>query len=145
LGGQLMPPLMGIAAFMMAELMGVGYFEVAIRGFRPALIYFFGVSFAVFLLSRRYQPIGGLADAAPLDASGKWRIAAYALSVLVLILLMAIWHKPAMTAAQTVFVGLVIGLGSHHILSWNRNPDEVALWQPFARLIETFSDITSEL
>jgi len=42
LGGQLMPPLMGISAFLMADVMGVSYFDVVLRGFAPALIYFLG-------------------------------------------------------------------------------------------------------
>ena len=37
LGGQLMPPVMGIAAFLMAEFLGVDYFDVVARGWVPAL------------------------------------------------------------------------------------------------------------
>ncbi|MBI2357750.1 MAG: TRAP transporter large permease subunit, partial [Deltaproteobacteria bacterium] len=42
LGGQLMPPVMGIAAFLMAEFLGKSYFDVVARGYAPALIYFGG-------------------------------------------------------------------------------------------------------
>ena len=39
-----MPPVMGIAAFLMAEFLGVDYFDVVARGWVPALIYFISVS-----------------------------------------------------------------------------------------------------
>ncbi len=39
-GGQLMPPVMGTAAFLMAELSGVGYLSVCKAGLFPALLYY---------------------------------------------------------------------------------------------------------
>ncbi|WP_231363465.1 TRAP transporter large permease subunit [Thioalkalivibrio sulfidiphilus] len=57
LGGQLMPPLMGIAAFLMADYLGTSYFEVVARGFAPAIIFYIGVAFAVWMLAGRYYPI----------------------------------------------------------------------------------------
>ena len=55
LGGQLMPPVMGIAAFLMAEFLGRSYFDVVARGYAPAIIYYIGVSVSVYLLSTRYR------------------------------------------------------------------------------------------
>ena len=40
LGGQFMPPVMGISAFLMAEFLGKDYFDVVARGWVPALIYY---------------------------------------------------------------------------------------------------------
>jgi len=42
-GGQLMPPIMGAAAFVMAEFLGRPYRDIMIAGFIPALLYFIGV------------------------------------------------------------------------------------------------------
>lgn len=42
-GGQIMPPVMGAAAFIMAQIMGVPYIEVAIAAVVPALLYYFAV------------------------------------------------------------------------------------------------------
>ena len=39
-GGQLMPPMMGIAAFVMAELLQIGYAEVVIAALIPAILYY---------------------------------------------------------------------------------------------------------
>lgn len=42
-GGQIMPPIMGAGAFLMAEALGVPYIEVAKAAIIPALLYFFAV------------------------------------------------------------------------------------------------------
>jgi TRAP transporter 4TM/12TM fusion protein len=55
MGGQLMPPVMGIAAFIMAEFLGVDYFDVVARGWVPALIYYLSVATSVYLLATHYR------------------------------------------------------------------------------------------
>ena len=55
MGGQLMPPVMGIAAFLMAEFLGVDYFDVVARGWVPALIYYISVATSVYLLAIHYR------------------------------------------------------------------------------------------
>ena len=55
LGGQLMPPVMGIAAFLMAEFLGVDYFDVVARGWVPALIYYATVCTSVYLLAITFR------------------------------------------------------------------------------------------
>ncbi len=42
-GGQIMPPVMGAAAFIMAQILGVPYIQVAIAAIVPALLYYFAV------------------------------------------------------------------------------------------------------
>lgn len=42
-GGQLMPPIMGAAAFLMAEFIGIPYAEIALAAAIPAILYFSGV------------------------------------------------------------------------------------------------------
>jgi TRAP-type uncharacterized transport system fused permease subunit len=106
LGSQLMPPLMGIAAFLMAEYMGVSYFDVVARGFAPAFIYFFGVAFAVYLVSARYYKVAVVPDVEPLGLMDKANIIAYFIAVGGLIYYMGVERRPAMTSAQNVFVML---------------------------------------
>lgn len=50
-GGQLMPPVMGAAAFLMASFVGVGYSEVMLAGIIPALLFFWGVMLGVQFLA----------------------------------------------------------------------------------------------
>lgn len=55
IGGQIMPPIMGAAAFVMASFIGVPYFDIMLRGFIPAIVYYLLVAFSVYLLCRRYN------------------------------------------------------------------------------------------
>ena len=57
-GGQIMPPIMGAAAFVMAEFLGVSYFQVAVWAFIPALLYYLAVFFAVHFEAKRVGLLG---------------------------------------------------------------------------------------
>lgn len=46
-GGQIMPPVMGAAAFLMASLLSIPFFDVLVAGIVPALIFYVPVAFAV--------------------------------------------------------------------------------------------------
>ncbi|KUK42521.1 MAG: TRAP transporter, 4TM/12TM fusion protein, partial [Thermovirga lienii] len=52
-GGQIMPPVMGAAAFIMAEFLGVPYLKVALAAVVPALLYYFAVIVQVHLEASR--------------------------------------------------------------------------------------------
>ena len=52
-GGQIMPPIMGAAAFLMAEFLGISYFEVTIHAIIPAVLYFLGIFLAVHLEAKK--------------------------------------------------------------------------------------------
>ena len=54
-GGMLMPPVMGAAAFIMAEYLSISYFDVARAAFFPALIYFASVYFMVDMYARKHR------------------------------------------------------------------------------------------
>ncbi len=52
-GGQMMPPIMGAAAFLMAEYMNIPYAQVAVKAILPALLYFTGIFIAVHLEAKK--------------------------------------------------------------------------------------------
>ena len=52
-GGQIMPPIMGAAAFLMAENIGVPYSNIVVRAILPACLYFLGVFIAVHLEAKK--------------------------------------------------------------------------------------------
>ena len=52
-GGQIMPPIMGAAAFLMADYVGVPYSNIALRAILPAVLYFAGIFIAVHLEARK--------------------------------------------------------------------------------------------
>lgn len=53
-GGQILPPVMGSAAFIMADILGISYFEVIIGALLPALLFYLPVAFLVFLSNRKH-------------------------------------------------------------------------------------------
>ncbi len=52
-GGQLMPPVMGIAAFVMADMLGIPYISIAAGGLIPALAFYFALMVIVDLRARK--------------------------------------------------------------------------------------------
>ncbi len=57
-GGQIMPPVMGAAAFVMAEFLGVSYFQVTLWAIIPAILYYVAVFFAVHFEAKRAGLVG---------------------------------------------------------------------------------------
>ena len=57
-GGQLMPPIMGAAAFVMAEFLGVSYLTVAGFALLPAVLYYVAVFMAVHFEAKRIGLVG---------------------------------------------------------------------------------------
>lgn len=52
-GGQIMPPIMGAAAFLMAETIGEAYSSIVVRAILPAVLYFAGVFITVHLEAKK--------------------------------------------------------------------------------------------
>ena len=52
-GGQIMPPIMGAAAFLMAEYVGVPYSNIIVRAILPAVLYFAGIFICVHLEAKK--------------------------------------------------------------------------------------------
>lgn len=66
-GGQIMPPIMGVGAFIMAEMLGVNYMKVATAAIIPAVAYYF----AVFILVDRIAAKRAASIDATVDATIK--------------------------------------------------------------------------
>ncbi|WP_205325437.1 TRAP transporter permease [Glycomyces sp. YM15] len=87
-GGQLLPPIMGAGAFVMAEMIGVPYAEIALVAIIPALMYFAVVFLFVDILARKQGiggiPAGSLPRARTILAQGFHFLAPFALLVYLL-------------------------------------------------------------
>ena len=57
-GGQIMPPIMGAAAFLMVEFLGMPYREIVVRAILPATLYFTGIFLAVHLEAKKLNLTG---------------------------------------------------------------------------------------
>ncbi len=60
-GGQIMPPVMGAAAFLMVEFAGVPYIEIVVAAIIPALLYFSGIWIMVHLEAKK-QGLSGVSN-----------------------------------------------------------------------------------
>ena len=56
MGGLIMPPMMGVGAFLMSDFLGVSYWEVVKRGFALAVVYYASIAFAIYLICVRLLP-----------------------------------------------------------------------------------------
>lgn len=148
LGGQLMPPVMGISAFLMADFLGRSYFDVVARGYAPALIYYAGVGVSVYLVTARYRARMSAVSLPRTDFLDRINLLAYLAVVAGLVALMAATGMAPMLAAQRVFVWIGIPLSVIFIVttyrrhrSWNLR----RLTAPFRELVDSFAAMTTEL
>ena len=109
-GGQIMPPIMGAAAFLMAEYMGKTYGQVAVWAILPAILYFTGIFIAVHLEAKKL----GLKGAARKDLPNFWKLQKFIYLLLPLVLL--IWLVSTNTrslqfsASLAILVAIVVSL-----------------------------------
>ena len=72
-GGQIMPPIMGAAAFVMAEYLAVSYFQVTLWAWIPALLFYVAVFAAVHFHAKRVGLMGAAARRAAAPGCGDGR------------------------------------------------------------------------
>lgn len=148
LGGQLMPPVMGISAFLMADFLGTSYFDVVARGYAPALIYYAGVSVGVYLISIRYQTSKVAIPIVQVGVLDKINLLVYVGVIGGLIFLMGVHSVPPMLAALRVFVVIGIIVSAISIIASLRDRASRnlhSLSAPFVRFIDHFATMTSDL
>lgn len=103
-GGQIMPPIMGAAAFIMADILGMPYVQVCIAAALPALLYYLSVFIMVDLEALKTGLEGLPADKVP---NAKLVIKAWWPLLLPLILLMVLLLSQ-MTPSRAAFYSLVL-------------------------------------
>lgn len=91
-GGQIMPPIMGIAAFVLASMTGTPYRDVAIAAVLPALAYFFCLFLSVVFESRKLgiMAVGQVSDDMRLTREDRLHLLQVFLPVLLIIVLLLI-------------------------------------------------------
>ncbi len=147
LGGQLMPPVMGITAFLMAEFLGRSYFDVVARGYAPAIVYYVGVSVSVYLLSTRYRARLNAVVAETMHWTDWTNLTAFVAVVGGLIGLMSMLHLAPMFAALYVFLAVGGALLAAHLVAIARMHGWPwrALAAPLGRFVDNFASMTSDL
>jgi len=109
-GGQIMPPIMGAAAFLMAEYMGIGYGQVALRAILPAVLYFTGIFIAVHLEAKKLGLQGVPKDQLPKFRNLITKI--YLLLPLIILVGLVASNKRTMqfSAAVAIIATIAVGL-----------------------------------
>lgn len=147
LGGQLMPPVMGVAAFLMAEFLGKSYFDVVARGYVPALIYYATVAVSVYLLALRHRMrrVAGLQTT--LSGRDIVNLIAFLCVISGLVGMMAAWNLAPQFAALYVFC--VIGcclLAVNTIFLVVQNGWSFAEFiRPVRKFLDGYIEMTSDL
>jgi len=108
-GGQIMPPIMGAGAFIMAELLGVPYVKFMITAITPALIYYLGVYVQVHYYAVKSGLRGLSSTEIPKVKDVLMRRGYYIIPLAALIYMIAVlmW-SPVTSALITLFIALVI-------------------------------------
>lgn len=106
-GGQLVPPIMGAAVFIMAEYTGTPYNQIVILAIIPAVLYFLGVFFGVHFEARRTGVLGAPSDQLPQMAALLKRLYLIAPLIVIIGLLLA-GRSPANAALYGIATALLV-------------------------------------
>ncbi|KRA03418.1 MAG: TRAP transporter permease [Achromobacter sp.] len=109
-GGQITPPIMGAAAFLMIEFLGIPYQQIAIAGIFPAFLYFFGMFMQVHFEAKREGLRGLTAEEMPkLKQSFKMRWPTL-IPLAMLIGMLASGRTPYLAAFAGITGCIVVGI-----------------------------------
>lgn len=109
-GGQIMPPIMGAAAFVMAEILELPYFSIAKSGALPAFFYFVSLAVFVEFVARKHRvrkmELDDLPDIWVTLRNGL----VYIIPVLGLMALLITHHSPAKSAVFSILLIVAVSL-----------------------------------
>lgn len=118
-GGQIMPPIMGSAAFIMAEFLGMKYIDIAAAAIIPAMLYFASVFFQIDLRARSIGLKGLDKSELPDVKATVLRYGHMIIPIIVLVYLMIEGRTPLYAAFYTVVFTV--------LLSWIRKETRIDL------------------
>ena len=109
-GGQIMPPIMGAAAFLMSEMTGIPYSNIIIAAIIPAFLYFTGIMIMVHLEAKRY----GLKGLPPEEIPNFFRLMLgywyLLIPLVVLVTMMMTGYTPARAALIAIVLSIVVSM-----------------------------------
>ena len=115
-GGQIMPPVMGAAAFIIAEFLGKSYLEVCLAAAVPALLYFTGIFAAVHVTACKQGLKGIPADQLPSAKKVLKEQGYLLLPLLAIIVVLVCGMSPQMSA----FVGVILTIAISYVKKESR-------------------------
>lgn len=121
-GGQIMPPIMGAAAFIMAEYTGVPYNEIIVIALIPAILYFSGVFMGTHFEARKRGILGLSRDQLP-AAAGLLKKSYMLLPLVIIIYLLFEGRTPTYAALWAIGTAFVVSFINPET---RRSPRELA-------------------
>jgi TRAP transporter 4TM/12TM fusion protein len=106
-GGQLMPPVMGAAAFLMAEFIGIPYIQVVKAAVIPAILYYAGVWLGVHYEAQKYGLKGLPREQLPKFGKLFTEKFHLAIPLVVIVYLLVTGYTPMRAALWAIFLTLV--------------------------------------
>ena len=111
-GGQIMPPIMGAAAFLMAEMTNTPYSVIAVSAILPALLYFFGIFMMIHFEAKKLGLKGLPRESIPHFGKLLMKKGYLFLPVAVLVILMGIGFTPSYSACFAILASVVASMFS---------------------------------
>lgn len=109
-GGQIMPPIMGAAAFLMSEITGISYTTIAVSALLPAVLYFTGIFVMIHFEAKKLGLKGLPKESIPNFFKLLLKKGYLFLPIIVLVSLMSGGKTPAMSACMAIITTLLIML-----------------------------------
>ncbi len=109
-GGQIMPPIMGAAAFLMAEYVNLPYGEIALKAILPAFLYFAGIFVAVHLEAKKLG-LKGISRSEMVPGK-ELAVKSYLLIPIVLLIVLVSLNVYTMqkAAALSIIAAIIVGI-----------------------------------
>ncbi len=124
-GGQIMPPIMGAAAFLMSEYMGIPYRDVALKAILPAVLYFTGIYIAVHLEAKKLGLRGIPKEELPKFSKLLPKIYLLLPLVVLVVLVSSQARTMQVSAAIAILVTIIVGL-INNVVNKSMNIDDPA-------------------
>lgn len=110
-GGQIMPPVMGASAFLMAQLTGISYLTICMAALLPALLYYGSLFVAVYFEAKRLGIRPLTEDEIPKLTREDWLHGLmFAVPIAVIIIVMIAGRSPAMAGFGATVAAIALGV-----------------------------------
>ena len=104
-GGQIMPPIMGAAAFIMAEMTGYEYSDIIVRAILPAFLYFLGIFLGVHFKAKKLGLVGLKREELP-----KWKLLLPKIYLLLPLIILTWMVIAGQTMAKSAIYGTIVAI-----------------------------------
>ena len=104
-GGQIMPPIMGAASFIMAEMTGYEYADIIVRAILPAFLYFLGIFLGVHFKAKKLGLVGLKREELP-----KWKLLLPKIYLLLPLIVLTWMVVAGQTMAKSAIYGTIVAI-----------------------------------